>query len=258
MLSAPEDQHIVEFHTGVVDPRDGTGECLPGDGSRVWRVVSSEVFDQKFVDSRNPVPVAAVQIITDRMILVLVGHDVDRVEDLILAADPVCPLEVVSQVRVVGISPLGLALHFVPGRPRDQHDVMAHLVISYAPDEAWIMLEDNDDIVYRLSDPSFFGDFQLGHPVCLNERICEVLAGFCCAVLYDLSADPGILGGQLGHSLVAGLRADRDIRICTFVQLAELVQPYKVPGVAQLHAGRIRSVEGIRELILVYHDTGGR
>ena len=265
-LGASQGQHMVEFAAGPVDAGHGGRHDLPGDGPGVLAVLGAHVVDQQGLDSFHAVPLAALQVVLDRVEGVLQGDHVHRVENLVFAGEAVLLFEVVAESGVVAVDPLSAVFDVPPGESIQGDDVVRHQVHGHASGQGGVSVQDDDDVLDTGGDGALLGEAELLRPVGFVTDICvgnirqrlEVLVRLGHAIGDDLGLHSLIRGGQVGHGSVGRPGADRGVRGDVGVQLVELMQPDDVPGVHELHGGRVCCVVAVGELVLVDDHAGRR
>ena len=157
-LPTSESQHIVELTTGVVDPSHRCDQGLAGYCSGVGAILSTEVVNQNGLQPGHIVPGASVQIIPDRVELVCHCHHVDSIENLIFPRQAINPFKVVAQIRIIGVSPG--SVNIPPPREGVQdHDAVIHLIVTDAPCQGGISVENNNHVFDGGGDGPLFRDF---------------------------------------------------------------------------------------------------
>ena len=253
-----EDQHGVELAAGLQHALDRADQGLPCDGPDVGRVLRAQVVHQQGVHPWHAVPLRQLpQVVPQRIEAALVGDDRQGLGELVLRElDAVLIGHPAVELSVVGVSPV-----FVRALPRQAAldlDGSGELVEA-DPLESRMVLEDQDRVGDGGPDGAFFGAAQLCLPVFVVFRKSfrlEVQHGLLLGVLCERQARARVLCCERCHRLVA-LGVSAALVLAAFIQVAELVDPDQVEGVAELAACRIRRVVRVGEgLAVVDHETG--
>ncbi len=127
-LRTAQDEQVVEFATGLHRPGHGGHEPFARHGAVEHRVFGPEPVDEKRLHTGHPVPRLGLDSLDDRVEGVAQDLGLETVLYLLLTAQAIFPVEIVSQAGHVGVAQLQIRILRRPWAPTCQHNVEIKLI----------------------------------------------------------------------------------------------------------------------------------